>query len=83
MSESAVKIKPFFLALLLKFAVLDTLRTAGAEDRALQGCNPSADSGAKTRLGFGVNAKPQRANCIHWDWHQSDKSQGPGDGVPR
>jgi len=23
------------------------------------------------------------ANSIHWDWHQRDKSQGSGNGVPR
>jgi hypothetical protein len=67
---------------LLKASVPDTLRAAGAEGRALLGSNPSADSGAKTRLGLGETLSPS-GNFIHWDWHQSDKSQGSGDGVPR
>jgi hypothetical protein len=45
---------------LLKRAVPDTLRAAGAEDKALLGSNLSADSGAKTRLGFGENVSPSR-----------------------
>jgi hypothetical protein len=53
MSESAAEVNPFFVFLLLIITILDTLRAAGAEDRAIQGWNPSADSGAKTRLGFG------------------------------
>jgi hypothetical protein len=53
MSESASKIKLFFLSTLLKTAVADTLQAAGAEDKPLLGSKLSADSGAKTRLGFG------------------------------
>ena len=34
-------------------AIVNTLQTAGAEDKALRGRNLSADSGAKTRLGLG------------------------------
>jgi hypothetical protein len=52
MSESAAKNKPFFSPPLNETAVADTLRTTGAEDRALQGCNLSADSGAKTKWGL-------------------------------
>jgi hypothetical protein len=36
-----------------KTAIADTLRAAGAEDKPLLGSKLSADSGAKTRLGFG------------------------------
>lgn len=46
------------------------------------GSKLSADSGAKTRLGF--RAKPDPQHRVHsWDWHQRDKSQGSGDSVPR
>jgi hypothetical protein len=58
MSESAAEVNQFFLPLLLTITILDTLRVAGAEDRAPQGCDPSADSGAKTRLGFGETLSP-------------------------
>jgi hypothetical protein len=51
--------------------------------RPLLGSNPSADSGAKTRLGFGENIPDPSSDFIHWDWHQSDKSQGYGDVRPR
>jgi len=81
MSESAAKIKPFFSPPLHETAVANTLRTTGAEDRALQGCNLSADSGAKTRLE--LTAKRGSSNLMDWDWHRRDKSQGSGDGVPR
>ena len=59
-----------------------TLQTDGAEDKALPGGNLSADSGAKTRLGFGVEPGPTNT-IANWDWHQSDKSQGSRDRVPR
>src|SRR5579863_419008 len=58
MSESAAKIKLFFSRPLHKTAIADTLQATGAEDRALQGCNLSADSGAKTRLGLGEILSP-------------------------
>jgi hypothetical protein len=55
MSESAAKIKPFFLSFFLPWLrnviPADTLQTDGAEDKALLGSNLSADSGAKTRVG--------------------------------
>jgi len=54
MSESAASVKPFFVLPLLKPLPLNTLLLAGAEDKALPGGNLSADSGAKTRLGFGA-----------------------------
>jgi len=60
---------------------VDTLPAAGAEDKPLLGSKRSADSGAKTRLGLGESWAS--ANLIHWDWHPCEKSQGPGDGVPR
>ena len=68
MSESAAKIKPFFSPPLHETAVANTLRTTGAEDRALQGCNLSADSGAKTRLE--LTAKRGSSNLMDWDWHR-------------
>jgi hypothetical protein len=46
------------------------------------GSKLSADSGAKTRLGFRAKLDPS-IEFIHWDWHQCDKSQGSGDGIPR
>jgi hypothetical protein len=55
MSESAAIVKLFFVPLLHKTAVGDTLQAAGAEDKPLLGSKLSADSGAKTRLGFGDN----------------------------
>jgi hypothetical protein len=48
---------------------MGTLLADGAEDRALPGGNLSADSGAKTRLGFGLQAEPQHTIIINWDWH--------------
>jgi hypothetical protein len=46
------------------------------------GSKLSADSGAKTRLGFRAKLDPQHR--VHsWDWHQRDKSQESGDSVPR
>ena len=60
MSESAAKVKLFFVPPLHKTSCADTLRAAGAEDKALLGSNLSADSGAKTRLGFGEQAEPQQ-----------------------
>ena len=36
------------------------------------------------RPGWGlVKDQAPAAKLFHWDWHQSDKSQGAGDGVPR
>jgi len=66
----------------VKTALPGTLQADGAEDKALPGGNLSADSGAKTRLGFGVEPGPSNT-IIAWDWHQSGKSQGSGDRVPR
>jgi len=82
MSESAALVKPFFQSPLRKPAFPGTLQTDGAEDKALPGGNLSADSVAKTRLGSGVELGPSN-KILNWDWHQSDKSQGSGDGVPR
>jgi hypothetical protein len=42
----------FFDAGLLKSLSVDTLQTAGAEDKPLLGSKLSADSGAKARLGL-------------------------------
>jgi hypothetical protein len=53
MSESAAIVKSFFVPRLLKSSIADTLQTTGAEDKPLLGSKLSADSGAKTRLGFG------------------------------
>jgi len=61
-SESAWRIKRFFFPRLHKLLALDTLRLAGAEDKALLGSNLSADSGAKTRLGLGYEAGLQQEN---------------------
>ena len=58
MSESATTVNLFFLSSLAETAVSDTLPATGAEDRALLGSNPSADSGAKTKLGFGETLSP-------------------------
>jgi hypothetical protein len=55
MSESAAIIKLFFGSRLRKTTPANTLQVTGAEDKALLGSNLSADSGAKTRLGFGEN----------------------------
>jgi hypothetical protein len=46
-----------------------TLLPDGAEDRALPGGNLSADSGAKTKPGFGVQLNPGN-NKTYWDWHE-------------
>jgi hypothetical protein len=81
MSESATIIKPFFSILCAKPLGADTLQATEAEDKPLLGSKLSADFGAKTRLGFGETLSPSGQN--HWDWHQSVKSQGPGDRVPR
>ena len=51
-----------------KIALPGTLLTDGAEDRALPGGNLSADFGAKTRPGFGVQLNPGN-KMINWDWH--------------
>jgi hypothetical protein len=58
MSESAAKFKLFFLSPLHPLALVDTLQAAGAEDKPLLGSKLSADSGAKTRLGFGEKLSP-------------------------
>jgi hypothetical protein len=65
-----------------RLALVDTLQTPGAEDKPLLGSTLSADSGAKTRLGFRVELGPS-IEFIYWDWRQRDKSQGSGDSVPR
>ena len=82
MSESAAIIKLFFVPRLLKTIAADTLQATGAEDKPLLGSKLSADSGAETRLGFGKMLSPS-GELIYWDRHQSDKSQGSGDRVPR
>jgi hypothetical protein len=43
---------------LLHTAIADTLQATGAEDKPLRGRKLSADSGAKTRLGFGETLSP-------------------------
>jgi len=43
---------------LLKTIAVDTLQAAGAEDKPLLGSKLSADSGAKTKLGFGEEPSP-------------------------
>jgi hypothetical protein len=53
MSESAANVKRFFAPQLHLIGLMNTLLATGAEDKALLGSNLSADSGAKTRLGFG------------------------------
>ena len=58
MSESAAIFKPFFHVWLLKTIAVDTLRTAGAEDKPLLGSKLSADSGAKTGLGLTAKLGP-------------------------
>ena len=82
MSESAAKFKLFFLPPLHQLARVDTLQAAGAEDKPLLGSKLSADSGAKTRLGFSAKLGP--SNKVHsLGLASCDKSQGAGDGVPR
>ena len=60
LSESAAKIKLFFVPLLLHSASADTLQAAGAEDKPLLGSKLSADSGAKTRLGRSSELSPRQ-----------------------
>ena len=55
MSESATLVKPFFVPPLHGVQIADTLQATGAEGKPLLGSKLSADSGAKTRLGFGEN----------------------------
>jgi N6-adenosine-specific RNA methylase IME4 len=43
---------------LLKTIAADTLQATGAEDKPLLGSKLSADSGAKTSLGFGEKLSP-------------------------
>jgi hypothetical protein len=43
---------------LYKTTIAGTLLLAGAEDKPLLGSKLSADSGAKTRLGFGEELSP-------------------------
>jgi hypothetical protein len=76
MSESAAKIKLFFCRPLSKTAVADTLQATGAEDRALQKCNLSADSGAKTRLGF--ESRAPAINFSNWDSIKAINPRGLG-----
>ena len=82
MSESAVIVKLFLGRPLPRIALPGTLQTDGAEDKALPGGNLSADSGAKTRPGFGVQLNPGYT-IITGIGMNSDKSQGSGDRVPR
>jgi len=58
MSESAAIVKLFFRSRLLKTIAADTLQATGAEDKPLLGSKLSADSGAKTRLGFTAKLGP-------------------------
>ena len=51
MSESAARIKSFFVPSCATLLAPHTLQADGAEDKALLRSNLSADSGAKTRLG--------------------------------
>ena len=67
--------------ILALFIVPDTLPTAGAEGKALQGRNLSADSGADIKLGFGEELNLS-SKLSRWDRHQRDNSQGSGDRVP-
>ena len=60
MSEGAAKIKLFFLpSIALKLPLRIHYKRSERKDRALQGCNLSADSGAKTRLGLGETLSPR------------------------
>src|SRR6516165_11708971 len=72
MSESAANVKLFFPShSCLESIQADTLLPDGAEDKALLGSNLSADSGAKTRLGFRASWTPAvRFEKHNWDWHQ-------------
>ena len=81
MSESAAIIKMFFDAWLRKSTSVDTLRAAGAEDKPLLGSKLSADSGAKTRLGPGVELSPS-ANLFHWDGINAINPRGLGTESP-
>ena len=76
-TSSCFSLQPLRNALLAS-----TLLPDGAEDRALPGGNLSADSGAKTRPGFGVQLNPGYT-VITGIGMNSDKSQGSGDRVPR
>ena len=62
MSESAAKVNPFFPSPLRETRIGDTLRATGAEGKPLLGSKLSADSGAKTRLGF---EKPSPSDLVH------------------
>ena len=53
MSESAANVKCFFVPWLHITAFANTLQATGAEDKPMLGSKLSADSGAKTRPGFG------------------------------
>jgi len=55
MSESAANVKCFLRSALRLATRLVTLQTAGADGKPLLGSTLSADSGAKTRLGFGAS----------------------------
>jgi hypothetical protein len=57
------KSSSFFIRPLRMAALVDTLQAAGAEDKPLLGSKLSADSGAKTRLGFSGMLGP--SNKIH------------------
>ena len=85
MSQSAANVKLFFpFHSCLESIQADTLLPDGAEDKALLGSNLSADSGAKTRLGFRASWTPAvRFEKHNWDWHQQRQNpRGMGDRVP-
>ena len=82
MSESAANVKCFFLLpTLLKTACADTLRVAGAEDREMLGSNPSADSGAKTKLGVQWTLSPS-SKLMNWDGMKAINPRGLGTDSP-
>ena len=51
--------------------------------RPFAGMQPERRFRGQDQTGGGGEILSPSGNFIHWDWHQSDKSQGPGDGVPR
>ena len=59
-----------------------TIAPARAEDRAMQGCNPSADPGTKTEAGCPARHLASLGPREPRDWYQSDKSRGPGGWPP-
>jgi len=63
-------------------AVGDTLQAAGAEDKPMLGSKLSADSGAKTRLGFRAKLDPS-IEFIPGIGISAINPRGSGDSVPR